>query len=549
MMTDTDFPSATLRCRREVNGGTWRAARVTGWLALGAMLALWAPAGAATAAAVQADAPTAAAPAPAPGAAARPGAGQAAAGQAAAGQAAAGQAAAGQVAAGQVATGQAATGQAATAQAATGPAATGHIAAAAVRVPATLTGHAIWPAARFIDPPPDAPPVLRRSGRALEGLPADLPAALRAPFRGQPVQGFSGLQRAADGSYWAIADNGFGARANSADAMLMLHRLRIDWVRGRVERVETLFLSDPQRRLPRASGAAARGRYLTGADLDPESLVAGGDGFWIGDEFGPYLVHLDRRGQVTRVVETQVPSGAGMVSVQAPEHPSRAAASPAMASTAARDAIALAGSRGFEGLAARPGTALLYALLEAPLPGAPPTVKLLEFDPQRGEFTGAAWDYELDAEGHLLGDIAFIDRDHALVIERDNGSGSPRSGCAATAKPHGQCFAEPARFKRIYRVRLAEEAGVRRLRKQAWIDLLEIEDPDRRARRGGYATALGARFEFPFVTIESVLIVDAQHIVVANDNNLPTTRGRDPRRPDASEFIRLRVPELLRTTP
>ena len=62
------------------------------------------------------------------------------------------------------------------------------------------------------------------------------------------------------------------------------------------------------------------------------------------------------------------------------------------------------------------------------------------------------------------------------------------------------------------------------------------------ARRGGKA----GKFTFPFVTIEDVDVVDAEHIVVANDNNLPYSAARQPNRQDDNEFILLHVPELLK---
>ena len=54
------------------------------------------------------------------------------------------------------------------------------------------------------------------------------------------------------------------------------------------------------------------------------------------------------------------------------------------------------------------------------------------------------------------------------------------------------------------------------------------------------------RFALPFFTIENVAMVDAEHIIVANDNNLPFSAGRHLTRADDNEFILLRVPELLR---
>ena len=61
------------------------------------------------------------------------------------------------------------------------------------------------------------------------------------------------------------------------------------------------------------------------------------------------------------------------------------------------------------------------------------------------------------------------------------------------------------------------------------------------AHRGGQ---IGATFSFPFYTIESVAIVDADHILVANDNNLGFSWGRQIGRNDDSEFILLYVPSF-----
>jgi hypothetical protein len=74
------------------------------------------------------------------------------------------------------------------------------------------------------------------------------------------------------------------------------------------------------------------------------------------------------------------------------------------------------------------------------------------------------------------------------------------------------------------------------------IDLMAIADSQNLARRGGK----DGRFTFPFVTIEDVDVVDAEHIIVANDNNYPYSMGRALGRQDDNEFILLRVPELLK---
>ena len=80
------------------------------------------------------------------------------------------------------------------------------------------------------------------------------------------------------------------------------------------------------------------------------------------------------------------------------------------------------------------------------------------------------------------------------------------------------------------------------------IDLMAIRDPEGLARqRGDLGAAVPRdRFAFPFFTIENVAMVDADHIIVGNDNNLPFSAGRHLTRADDNEMILLRVPEFLR---
>lgn len=130
-----------------------------------------------------------------------------------------------------------------------------------------------------------------RSGARLGGVPT-------APFPSQPVQGFSSLQYDDGGFFLTVADNGYGVPENSADFELRAWRLRPT---RDVLRAEPLFVvSDPSRHLDwPLRNAFTTERRLTGADLDPESMVRAPDGtFWVGDEHGPFLVHLDAKGVV-----------------------------------------------------------------------------------------------------------------------------------------------------------------------------------------------------------------------------------------------------------
>jgi hypothetical protein len=430
-------------------------------------------------------------------------------------------------------------------------------------VPARLKAHAVLPARTTVLPPDDAPRTLLVAGRfaggsprrvealgSVEGdsaqAPKDAPrgTGVFLPLVGLPVQGFSGIRMLGDGGgeFLVLTDNGFGSRWNSPDALLMFHRVRPDWGTGRVTLLETVFLRDPDRAIPfKLNLEATAERYLTGADLDPESIQPIGDLLWIGDEFGPYLAAVDRTGKVVRFAETVVDGEL----VRSPDHY-------AMSLPAAPGPVRfeVRRSRGFEGMAASPDGKFLYPLLEGPLfvgedAPAPETVdgrevlRVLEFDVAADAYTGRQWRYPLEAPGHAIGDFNLIDATRALVIERDNREGDPGLACAGPPRP--DCFHEPAAFKRVYLVDLARADGRGVLEKLAYVDLLRIEDPDGIARAG---TRDGV-FTFPFVTIENVDAVDGRTIVVANDNNFPFSNGRRPGKADDNEFVLLDVGGLL----
>jgi hypothetical protein len=433
-------------------------------------------------------------------------------------------------------------------------------AAADQKFRAELAGHALLPARSFVPAPDDAPAFLGTSGKftAADRRRVDAPesvpgtsflsdaAAPRAtgvslPFRGQPVQGFSGILSLGGGEFLVLTDNGFGSQSNSPDAMLMFHRVRADWRSGAVERLETVFLRDPDGKVPfaiRMEGTAAR--YLTGADFDVESVQGIGDRLFFGDEFGPYLVETDRTGRVLAVHEAVI----GGRKLRSPDH--YAVSTPAVPGPVAFE---VRRSRGFEGMAASPDGRFLYPLFEGPLwdagAGAWETkdgreyLRIAEFDVRAGRYTGRTWKYLLEANGNNIGDFNMIDADTALVVERDNGEGDPARACGGPARP--DCFNVPAAFKRVYKIDLARADADGFVRKVGHIDLMDIEDPKGLARAGG----TNGRLTFPFVTIEDVDVVDAEHVVVGNDNNLPYSSGRALGRQDDNELVLLRVPEFL----
>jgi hypothetical protein len=323
--------------------------------------------------------------------------------------------------------------------------------------------------------------------------------------------------------------------------MLMLHQLKPDWKRGELQVQRTVFLHDPDVVLPlHIVNAVTPKRYLTGADLDIESIQLIGDTFWIGDEFGPYLIRADRNGKVTGFFEPRVDGQP----VRSPDHYTvTAPATPGAFATPVRR------SRGFEGMAASPDGRFLYPMMEGPLWDAQArawesrdgkdVLRILEFDVQQGQYTGRSWRYPIEITGNNIGDFNMIDATTALVIERDNGEGDAALACPQ-GEPRPDCFNVPARFKRVYKIELGDAGGS--VRKIAYINLLDIADTQRVARIGGK----GGKFSFPQWCIEGVDIVDADHIVVINDNNLGVSASREFGKNEPNEMILLRVPELLR---
>ncbi|MDX0889590.1 glycerophosphodiester phosphodiesterase [Sinorhizobium medicae] len=424
--------------------------------------------------------------------------------------------------------------------------------------PATLKAHAILPANTIIAAPANAADYLKTSGkfatadrkRAVElgsvgGKDGVRPTGLSLPLNGQPMQGFSGIKAMEDDTFWSLSDNGFGNKLNSTDAMLMLHHLRIDWEAGKVQALKTLFMSDPDHKAPFPivmEGSATR--YLTGGDFDVESIQPVADGFWVGEEFGPYILKFDTAGKLTDVIATMV-DGEPVVSPDNPAltlqgDPSKKA-----------PAFNLKRSGGYEGLALSKDGTRLYGLLEGPIwadsesveqADGRPALRIIELDAASKAWTGRSWLYPLAEGGEAIGDFNMLDEKTALVIERDNGAGTVNKACADPKNPQPDCFAVGSKVKRIYKIAMDDENVGGAVRKIGYIDLLKIADPDNRKRQGG-----GEGFyDMPFVTIENVDRVDATHIIVGNDNNLPFSAGRSLDRADDNEFVLLEAGDFLK---
>lgn len=422
--------------------------------------------------------------------------------------------------------------------------------------PAKLAGHAALPAFTLVAPPADAPRDLLISGKFADKVRnevpmsvmgtvgkayGDHPTGISLPFIGQPVQGLSGfaMTRAADGSWFTLTDNGFGSKVNSPDAMLTFHRMVPDFATGKVVRQNTAFLRDPDHKAPfRIANEATDSRYLTGADFDPESIQYLDGEIWIGDEFGPYLLRFTEDGRLLDVFATKL-DGA---TISGPDTPGTVV--PAQPGKDYR----VQRSGGYEGMALQPGTNLIWAMLEKPLlvEGGDTEgdfLRVMTFDPKAGDWTGDSYRFRLSEGAKAIGDFNFIDDTRALVIERDNGEGDAALACADGATDLGSCYPNPARIKNVVLVDTAQRDAEGFLKRIGHINLMDIQDPDNKALPGTKRD--GAAFTFPFFTIEDVVRVDDAHIMVANDNNLPFSGGREIGRAANNEFILLSVPELL----
>jgi hypothetical protein len=446
-----------------------------------------------------------------------------------------------------------------------------------------LEARSVLPSATFRAGSPPSGAFLSAADRATAAANGVATTPVRTPlFTQQPVQGVSALVPAGDGQWWVLTDNGYGARDNSADWQLALHRMDLGLGSTGVPQVlETVQLSDPAdfvpwktvcdpvgtdlppftfnvlpAERPAACGSDPAARLLTGFDFDPESLQVDRHGtFWIGDEFGPFLLHVDRQGHL---LEAPIP----VPGVTSPQNPTL--------DVAAGERPTVAGSRGLESLAIDPARRHLYAMPEGAV-GAddPQELRILEFDLRTHRFSDRVQRLRLEMPGakvNLAGltlvggaraypgtapavgtggesaaELTAVNSHQFLVVERDsNGDGLPAP-----------------RFKKVFLLDTDrhghEDAGEptdvpgRHLEKSLLVDLMAVPDPKKLGDDGDF-------FRFPFNTIESVHVLGPTTLVTANDNNYPFSNARSrsrtnartgPLAPDDNEFIEIRLGQRL----
>ncbi|MDT7522759.1 esterase-like activity of phytase family protein [Rhodoferax sp. TBRC 17198] len=440
-------------------------------------------------------------------------------------------------------------------------AATAMSASAQTEVTAVLAGHAALSTFTTVEAPKAAGPFFETAGKfnaanrqrtevlnSIEGVTfvgdAKYPrkSGGTLPIKGQSVQGFSGIVSLGNAEFLALTDNGFGSKLNSQDALLMVHNVKADWAKGEVTRLKTTFLHDPDRKVPFAiQNEATAERFLTGIDFDPESIQVVGDEWWIGDEFGPYVLRVTPQGKVLGVVETVV----GGKAYRSPDHymNGRLPNYPGDASFEARR------SGGFEPMAKSLDGKTLYPMFEWPLwDGATkaqesrngkPYTRILELDAASKTYSTRQWKYAFEEAGNVAADFQMLSATTGLVIERDDMTEG--SGNVCKDEPRTDCFTRPAKFKRVYKIDFAQADADGFVKKVAYIDLTKIADPQRLAKLGPNEET----FVLPHLGPEGLTVVDAKHIVVVNDNNFPYSSGRTLGKPDDNELTLLNIQALI----
>jgi hypothetical protein len=296
--------------------------------------------------------------------------------------------------------------------------------AAQTAFPSTLAGHAVLPAQSFVAAPKDAPADLQVSGKfttprrveaigTVEGLSAGRGTGVSVPFKGQPLQGHSGIKKMDDGTFWILTDNGAGAKANSPDFMLYLNHYKVDFKSGKFNRLHTVFLHDPDKKVPfRIVHEGTEQALPDRRGLRPRELPV------------RRRRAVDRRG-VRPLPDQGRPEGQGARRVRhAGRRQGRALARPSAVTTPGAPNLGavefqVKRSKGFEGMARRPTAASSMRCWKArcgtPRPRTTRSVdgkealRMLEFDVATEKWTGRHWKYVLEANGNAIGDFNMID--------------------------------------------------------------------------------------------------------------------------------------------
>jgi hypothetical protein len=357
--------------------------------------------------------------------------------------------------------------------------------------PAKLVGRAILPADTLATGP--------KAGEALASR--GTINGLKVPFDSQPVGNISAIAPSSYAGAWlALANGVFDTRQNSGDYLLRLYTMEIDWLtanggNGSVTVLDWKNLTDPAKKITQAiKNANSQARELTGADFDLRGLAQAKDGsLWLADAYGPSLLHVDNNGQL----------------LDAP--------------------IALAGAGALQGLGAMPGQTQLVVAQRAS--GSNTDVALRAFDTDKRAVGATLSTYTLDSGSNNLSDLVMISGTQAVVIEQD-------------AEQN-----QAAQFKRLFLVDLSAKPA----RKTLLVDLLNITDAASLSTAKAFANpadsfGVGATFRFPYLDVAAVYPVNAQTLLIVNNNHVPFGLGRG-KSADPTEYISVQLAQPLTFDP
>ena len=326
------------------------------------------------------------------------------------------------------------------------------------RVEPTLVRRATLPATYLAPGPPSGRLATPANGRT-------------GPCPGQVIPGFSGMVDNGDGTFWAMPDNGFGTKANSADFLLRLYHVTPDWETadggaGEIDRRRVHLAARPRRSVIR-SRSSTRPRP-SGCSPAPTSTSS--------RSCGRRTARSGSARSSARSCSTSTPT----------EAPRRARSSSPTASRrrtrssapASRRVPAQPRLRGDGRVDGRPRRCTRSSRARSPTTRTCVAAIVYEFDTSRLARTPAGHgSTQTDADGQRdRRRVHASTDDRMMVIERDDFQG-PKSV-----------------IKRLYEIDLPpDRQGRASSRKELVVDLLRIANPDQHRRRPSCRARYGAR--------------------------------------------------------
>lgn len=319
----------------------------------------------------------------------------------------------------------------------------------------------------------------------------------------QPIQGFSAvIKTGQENRFYFLSDNGFGKKDNSADVLLSLYEVDIQFADAsnknrKVSVVRHVNFNDVNHHLgfsiqadnehyyglesnPKTDDLIRKNRLLTGADIDPESIaIDKNQHIWVGDEFGPFLIELDSN---ATVLNKAIP----LTNVLSPDSPNLAKNQPNINSSA-----------GFEAMNINASKNKLYAILENAVNGDDEKqLRVYEFDIIKKQYADGYYIYKLEVDGTNVTDMVAINDHQFLVLERNT---------ATTAQENA--------LKKVFMIDLLSSKFGEILKKELVVDLMNLEDPNDLDSDGDKI------YRFAYSQIEALTVLDQSTLLVANDNN------------------------------